>query len=184
MQIRISFVLIMHTYSFIMFLDVPFNKADFPIPRLSVNHPNFQDFHQEEDFQENLKIFLNPISMVSNDRAMLSNIFDPDFKADDISYELFTKNNKEQGVHLNMDDITQLKDSPFNPAWPVKIIIHGWTDNGDTFWLHDIRRNYLSIGDYNVICVNWFAGSSREYLTSVRLTHQVNKFLASYELKI
>jgi len=155
---------------------MPFNKADFPIPRLSMNHPNFQDFHPGEDFQDNLlEIFLNPISMASHDRAMLTNILDPDFKADAISYELFTKENKEQGVHLNVDDTARLKDSPFNPAWPVKIIIHGWTDNGDTFWLHDIRRNYLSIGDYNVICVNWFAGSSREYLTSVRLTRQVNK---------
>jgi len=159
-------------YTLIIFLDVPFNKADFPVPRLSVNHPNFQDFHREENF---LEIFSNPMSMASTDRVMLRNIFNPDFKADAISYELFTQDNKEQAVHLNVNDTAQLKDSPFNPAWPVKIIIHGWSDNGNTLWLHDIRQNYLSVGDYNVICVNWSAGSNKKYLTSVKLTRQVNK---------
>jgi len=156
------------------FLDVPFNTA-----QLLGNRPpiqNFQDRHPEED----LLVFLNPTSIISNDRAMIGNVLDLDFKAEDMNYELYTKDNKEQPVFLRVGDATQLKDSPFNPEWLTKIIIHGWTESGNAFWLHDIRRNYLSVGDYNVICVDWFAGSTKEYLTSVKLTHQVSERICMF----
>lgn len=149
------------------FLDIPFNTADLPVRR-----PSIQDFHSEKDF---LEIFLNP-TIVSTDHAMIGNILDLDFKAENLNYELYTKDNTEQPVLLRVGDTAQLKDSPFNFTWPTKILIHGWTDNGNTFWLNDVRRNYLSVGDYNVICINWFAGSNKEYLTSVKLTRQVNLF--------
>lgn len=155
----------------ILFLDVPFNTADLLGNRPSIQ--NFQDLHPEEGGGL-LEVLLNPTSIISNDRATIGNVLDSELKAEDINYELYTKDNKEQSVSLRVGDTTQLKESPFNPAWPTKIIIHGWTDNGNAFWVHDIRRNYLSIGDYNVICVDWFAGSTKEYLTSVKLTHQVS----------
>lgn len=152
-----------------MFLDVPINTADLPSHWPSIQ--NFQDFHPEEGL---LEIFLNPTSVISNDHAVIGNIIDSDLKTEDVNYELYTKDNKEQSVSLRVGDSAQLKDSPFNFTWPTKIIVHGWMDNGNTFWLHNIRRNYLSVGDYNVICVNWSAGSTKEYLTSVRLIRQVN----------
>lgn len=111
---------------------------------------------------------------------MIGDVLNSDFTAEDVNYDLYTKDNKEQAFSLRVGDTAQLKDSPFNPTWPTKIIVHGWTDSGDTFWLHDIRRNYLSIGDYNVICVNWFTGSAKEYLTSVKLTRQVNVIFFFY----
>lgn len=148
--------------------------ADFLDHRLPIQ--NFEDFHPEENF---LEIFLNPTSIISNDHAML-NILDMDLKTEDINYDLYTKENKEQVVSLRVDDTAQLKDSPFSPAWPTKIIIHGWIDSGNASWLHDIRRNYLSIGDYNVIYVDWFAGSSKEYVTSVKLTRQVGEYVATF----
>lgn len=152
-----------------LFLDVPINTADLPNHRSSIQ--SFQDFHPEEGLMD---IFLNPTSIISNDHAVIGNIIDSDLKTEDVNYELYTKDNKEQSVSLRVSDSAQLKDSPFNSTWPTKIIIHGWMDNGNTLWLHNIRRNYLSVGDYNVICVNWSAGSTKEYLTSVRLIRQVN----------
>lgn len=151
-------------------LDVPLNTAQFASRRLSLQ--NIQDFHPENGLFE---IFMNPTPIISNDHAVIGAILDLDFKAEDVTYDLYTTDNKDEAVTLRTGDTAQLKDSPFNPAWPTKIIIHGWIENGDTFWYHDIRRNYLSIGDYNVICVNWFPGANKEYLTSVRLTRQVNK---------
>lgn len=152
-----------------MFSDIPCNAIDFLGHRPSFQ--NLQDHNPEEGL---LEIFLNPTSIVSNvDHAAIGNILEGELKEDDLNYELYTKDNKEQSFSLRMGDTVQLKDSPFNPEWPTKIIIHGWTDNGNTFWLHDIRRNYLSVGEYNVICVNWFVGSTKEYLTSVKLTRQV-----------
>lgn len=147
--------------------------AEFPGHRLSIK--NFQDLHPEEELME---IFLNPTSIVSKDHATIGDVLNLDFTADDMNYDLYTKDNKEQAVSLRVGDTAQLKNSPFNPEWPTKIIIHGWTDNGNTFWLQDVRRNYLSIGDYNVICVNWFTGSTKEYLTSVKITSRVNESFA------
>lgn len=115
---------------------------------------------------------------------MIGNIIDSDLKAEDINYELYTKDNKEQSVSLREGDSAQLKESPFNSTWPTKIIIHGWIENGNTFWINNIRQNYLSIGDYNVICVNWFAGSIKEYLTSAKLTRQVSETFAYPTKKI
>jgi len=115
---------------------------------------------------------------------MIGNIIDSDLKAEDINYELYTKDNKEQSVSLREGDSAQLKESPFNSTWPTKIIIHGWMENGNTFWINNIRQNYLSIGDYNVICVNWFAGSTKEYLTSAKLTRQVSETFAYPTKKI
>lgn len=153
-----------------LFLDVPFSTAQLLSNRPSIQN-HLQDRHPEEGI---LEVLSNPTSIISNDRATIGNLFNLEFKAEDINYELYTKDNKEQSVSLRVGDATQLKESPFNPAWPTKIIIHGWSESGNAFWLHDIRRNYLSVGDYNVICVDWFASSTKEYLTSVKLTHQVS----------
>ncbi|XP_020288317.1 pancreatic lipase-related protein 2-like [Pseudomyrmex gracilis] len=154
-----------------LFLNVPFNIADLPVRR-----PSIQDLHPEKDI---LNVFLNP-TVVSTDHVTIGNILDLDFKAKNLNYELYTKDNTEQPVFLRVGDTAQLKDSPFNYTLPTKILVHGWTDNGNTFWLNDVRRNYLSVGDYNVICINWFAGSNKEYLTSVRLTRQVGEYVAEF----
>lgn len=153
------------------FIDVPINTVDLPNHRPSIQ--NFQDFRPEEGL---LKVFLNPTSVISSDHAVIGNVIDSDLKAEDINYELYTKDNKEQFVSLRVGDNVQLKESPFNSTWPTKILIHGWTDSGNTSWLQNMRQNYLSVGDYNVICVDWSAGSTKEYLASVKLIRQVNDF--------
>ncbi|GAB1865704.1 phospholipase A1 [Camponotus japonicus] len=163
------------TFFISLLLNVPINAVDLPNHRPSIQ--NFQDFRPEEGL---LEIFLNPAPVISNDHAMIGNIIDSDLKAEDINYELYTKDNKEQSVSLREGDSAQLKESPFNSTWPTKIIIHGWIENGNTFWINNIRQNYLSIGDYNVICVNWFAGSTKEYLTSAKLTRQVGEYIAAF----
>ncbi|XP_011173570.2 pancreatic triacylglycerol lipase [Solenopsis invicta] len=163
------------TFFVTLFLNVPFNTADLLADWPSIQ--NFQDRHPKEGL---LDVLMNPKSIISNDRASIDNIFELDLKADDINYELYTNDNKEQSVSLRVGDATQLKDSPFNPAWPTKIIIHGWMENGNSFWLHDVRRNYLSVGDYNVIYVDWFAGSAKEYLTTVQLTRKVGEYVAAF----
>ncbi|XP_039305331.1 pancreatic lipase-related protein 2-like [Solenopsis invicta] len=162
------------TFFIFLFLNVSFNTADLLGNRLSIQ--NSQDHHPEEGLVE---VFLNPNSVIPNNPVLID-VLELNFKAEDISYELYTKDNKEQPISLRVGDAIQLKDSPFNPTWPTKIIIHGWTETGNAFWLHDIRRNYLSVGEYNVICVNWLIGSTREYLTSVQLTQQVGEYVAAF----
>ncbi|XP_072756273.1 pancreatic lipase-related protein 2-like [Anoplolepis gracilipes] len=163
------------TFFISLLLNVPINTVELPSHWLPIQ--NFQDIiHPEEGL---LEIFLTPTSIISNDHAVI-NIIDSELKAEDVNYDLYTKDNKEQAVSLPVSDSAQLKKSPFNSAWPTKIIIHGWMDNGNTFWLHNVRRNYLSVGDYNIICVNWSAGSTKEYLTAVKLIRQVGEYVAAF----
>lgn len=153
------------------FLDVPINTVDLTNRRPSIQ--SFQDFRPEEGL---LEVLRNPTSVISNDHAVIGNVIDSDLKAENINYELYTKDNKEQSVSLRVGDTVQLKKSPFNSTWPTKILIHGWIESGSTIWLQNIRQNYLSVGDYNVICVDWSAASTKEYLISVKLIRQVNDF--------
>jgi hypothetical protein len=92
----------------------------------------------------------------------------------DISFSLFTKDNPNEPVLLKLGDTVSLKNYNFTTVGPTKILIHGWTDNGNGSWIQDIRRNYLMTGNYNIIIVDWSAGSLKEYLVSASLTKQVS----------
>lgn len=112
---------------------------------------------------------------IENQDTLLS-ILDPVLiVSKDISFHLFTISNPDNSYFLKVGDYENLSASPFDPKRPTKIIIHGWTDSVNTFWFNNFRRDYLSVGDYNVIGVNWFPASSKEYFTAVKLTRQVSR---------
>ncbi|XP_011634417.1 lipase member H-A-like [Pogonomyrmex barbatus] len=70
--------------------------------------------------------------------------------------QLYTRNNPQVGQPLNVGDKESVKKSFWNPAHPTCFVIHGW--RGDTeagSACASIRDAYLSIGDYNVILVDW-----------------------------
>ncbi|KAK2586048.1 hypothetical protein KPH14_012045 [Odynerus spinipes] len=125
-----------------------------------------------------LDAFVNPMGTIQDDRMVINNIFDPNLLSKDVTFELYTKNNPIQAFYLKVGDVVGLKDSPFNSERPTKLLIHGWTDSANTYWLQDFRQNYLGVGDYNVICVNWFPASLKEYWIAAKLTRQVGKYIA------
>ncbi|XP_043682139.1 pancreatic triacylglycerol lipase-like isoform X3 [Vespula pensylvanica] len=125
-----------------------------------------------------LDALVNPMGTAQNDRSVINNIFDPNLIAEDVTFELYTRNNPVQAYFLKVDDIIGLKESPFESENPTKILIHGWTDSANTYWLQDFRQNYLTVGNYNVISVNWFPASLKEYWIAAKLTRQVGKYIA------
>lgn len=120
-----------------------------------------------------LDALVNPMGTIQDDRSVINNIFDPNLMAEDVTFELYTNHNPVQGYLLKVDDIIRLKESPFDSENPTKVLIHGWTDSGNTYWLQDFRQNYLTVGNYNVITVNWFPASLKEYGIAAKLTRQV-----------
>lgn len=50
-----------------------------------------------------------------------------------------------------------LDGSTFDPARPVKLLFHGFSDAASTSWTRAVKRAYLKEGDYNVFSVDWRA---------------------------
>ena len=131
-----------------------------------------QDFLLEEAI---LDALVNPAIGIQEDRAILSSILNPTVIPErDISFQLFTKDKSDEAYMMKLGDSKNLIASSFNASRPTKIIIHGWTDSSQTPWVGEMRKIYLITGDYNVICLDWFAGSMKEYLVAVKITYQVS----------
>lgn len=112
---------------------------------------------------------------IKEERAALSPTLEPVLTPEkDVTFHLFTRSNPEEGYGLKVGDLMNLNGSPLRPDKTLKIIIHGWTDKGTTNWLTIIRKNYLFSGDYNVIIVNWYPTSTKEYSVAAKLTEQVS----------
>lgn len=78
----------------------------------------------------------------------------------DIIFTLFTKENR-QGHVLRWNDIESIRSSPFNPANPTRMTIHGWNGGGSpTGGLNGgIHRALFELGDFNCITMDWGAGA-------------------------
>lgn len=125
---------------------------------------------------------LNSLALVKDDRAIVTTILDPTFTPEkDTAFHLFTKENPDEAYIMKINDTENLQASTFNAERPTKIIIHGWTDSVNSYWVKDMRKNYLSAGDYNVICVDWYSGAIKEYFVSARLTRQVCRHISYIE---
>lgn len=128
-----------------------------------------------------LDALVNTTLGIQDDRRFLSSILDPVVIPErDFSFILFTKVNPDEPFLMKLDDSENLQESSFNALHLTKIIIHGWTDSSQASWLQEMRRNYLNVGAYNVICINWFAGSVKEYLAAAKITRQVSIVPTSY----
>lgn len=122
-----------------------------------------------------MNVLINPSVLIPDDRGILSGVLDPIVVPEkDIIFQLFTKTNSDEAYMMNLNDSENLKQSGFNSSLLTKIIIHGWTDSSQTPWLREIRTNYLNTGDYNVILINWLAGSVKEYSAAAKVTRQVS----------
>uniref|UniRef100_A0A1A9V668 Lipase domain-containing protein n=1 Tax=Glossina austeni TaxID=7395 RepID=A0A1A9V668_GLOAU len=72
-----------------------------------------------------------------------------------IHYDLYTPLNPYEGQILRTGDVRALKKSHFNPAWPVRIAIHGWAGKSTSCSNAALKDAYLSHGNFNVIIVDW-----------------------------
>ncbi|EDV49100.1 lipase member H [Drosophila erecta] len=72
-----------------------------------------------------------------------------------LRYDLYTTLNPKERQILRPGDLTMLRNSHFNPKWPVRISIHGWAGKSVTCSNAAIKDAYLSRGNYNVIILDW-----------------------------
>lgn len=72
-----------------------------------------------------------------------------------IQFFLYTRRTQDNPDLLNVLDEESLFYSHFNPKHPTKIIIHGFGGGRNNSPSPDLREAYFSIGDYNIIIVDY-----------------------------
>lgn len=94
---------------------------------------------------------------------------------------LSTRQNVNNPVQLRFRDALDLQSGPFNPARPTRILIHGWSEDGDSDINVETSRQLLQHYDFNIIFVDWSEGSRWiTYLQARNRVQPVGIFLASY----
>ncbi|XP_065722820.2 lipase member H [Drosophila suzukii] len=72
-----------------------------------------------------------------------------------LRYDLYTPLNPEERQLLRPGDLNLLRNSHFNPKWPVRVSIHGWAGKSVSCSNAAIKDAYLSRGNFNVIILDW-----------------------------
>ncbi|XP_068230441.1 pancreatic triacylglycerol lipase-like isoform X2 [Palaemon carinicauda] len=104
-----------------------------------------------------LTLVLFPIGETAS--SDLSDSFRRIFKADmdDVHFLLWTRSNSEDASYyeLNVNDITNIVNSPFNPNLPTHLLIHGWMASGQDGWAVQAKTELLKHYECNIISVDW-----------------------------
>ncbi|XP_023235947.1 pancreatic lipase-related protein 2-like [Centruroides sculpturatus] len=92
----------------------------------------------------------SPISYLPNSREFIRTKF-----------LLYTRRDPWFNEILIPDQIETIESSKFNSELPTKVIVHGCLDSTLlTTWMKRLTLQLFSVGDYNVIIVDWFIGST------------------------
>ncbi|XP_026731988.1 pancreatic triacylglycerol lipase-like [Trichoplusia ni] len=77
-------------------------------------------------------------------------------------YWLYTRSNQNSKQILVNGNINSVRNSNYASNKGIKVIVHGWNNNGDSHVNTVIRQAFLAVQDVNVIVVDWrgLAGSS------------------------
>ncbi|XP_023308385.2 phospholipase A1-like [Lucilia cuprina] len=95
-----------------------------------------------------------------------------------VKYYLYTKSNPTKGKKITAS-AKSIKASNFNPAHPTRFVIHGWTQSWLSGMNKDIRDAWLSVGEYNIIIVDWARARSVDYVTSALAVPKVGEKIAN-----
>lgn len=104
----------------------------------------------------------------------------PEIKPErDISYEVYTRSNKDKPKVLKVYDDDSLKNSGIDFKKPTKIFCHGYMESSKADNAQSIKNSFLKQGDYNIILVDarvLLAGPF--YVTSAYNTKPIAKYNA------
>jgi hypothetical protein len=78
----------------------------------------------------------------------------------DVVFHLNTRRNLDSPIRLQYNgSIESIRDSTFDPRKPIRIIIHGFRQGDGNDLNLETSRSLLQHYDFNVIFVDWSAGS-------------------------
>ncbi|KAK6188475.1 hypothetical protein SNE40_004642 [Patella caerulea] len=97
-----------------------------------------------------------------------------------ISVTLYTRQNREhdKGQLILFNNTDTIQNSDFDAKRPTKIIIHGFSNDLNTDWLHKMKDEFLINDDFNVLIVGWGNGAKfPDYAQAVANTRVVSAFV-------
>lgn len=92
---------------------------------------------------------------------------------------LYTKEDPNIPQPIDKRNANSLKNSHFKSSRPTKIIIHGILNDYESDPNVELRKAYMTQGDYNIISVHWTTGTDNLFSTPRRVK-RVGKRLASF----
>ncbi|XP_058832390.1 pancreatic triacylglycerol lipase-like [Topomyia yanbarensis] len=95
---------------------------------------------------------INPYNLPELDPNKPEHMFTPE---NDMVFRLFTRSNPTEPQILSIGNPSSITGSNFNAAHRTRFTIHGWNGNGNDGSNTVIRNSLLSVGDFNVISVDW-----------------------------
>ncbi|XP_045768923.1 pancreatic lipase-related protein 2-like [Maniola jurtina] len=95
-------------------------------------------------------------------------------------YWLFTRWNRVSPQIILNGNVNSLRNSNYNGARALKVIVHGWRNNGNSPVNTLIRNAFLDQGDHNVIVVDWRALADQSYNNAVRGVVDVGRHVANF----
>jgi len=95
------------------------------------------------------KFFLVLYTCLSEFRLSISR------NAEEVKIYIWTSRTKLEYQTINIGDTETLNKAGFNPSYPVKVMIHGFSDRAITSWTDRLRKDYFSTDDYNIFTVDW-----------------------------
>ncbi|XP_037821227.1 phospholipase A1 VesT1.02-like [Lucilia sericata] len=110
--------------------------------------------------------------------SAMRNIEDFELTTTPVKYYLYTKSNPTSGERIKAD-AESINGSKFNSSHPTRFVIHGWTQSWLSGMNREIRDAWLSVGEYNIIIVDWARARLVDYVTSVLAVPRVGEKVAS-----
>uniref|UniRef100_A0A1A9VZB3 Lipase domain-containing protein n=1 Tax=Glossina brevipalpis TaxID=37001 RepID=A0A1A9VZB3_9MUSC len=101
------------------------------------------------------------------------------FLFNNVDFYLYTRANKRQPQVISIID-KSIDSSNFDATKPTRIVIHGWIQNYLFPMNINIRDAWLSVGDYNIIIVNWDRAQDPNYIASVAAVPSVGERIAKF----
>lgn len=101
--------------------------------------------------------------------------------ADEVEIFMWTSPTKIEYQTINIGDEETLRKAGFIAEYPVKLMIHGFSDRAITSWTDRLRKAYFATDNYNIFTVNWQKlAESPWYNTASKNTRLVGQKTAEF----
>lgn len=98
----------------------------------------------------------------NRDRFTHPTSFPSDPESVDTKFMLYSRSNRRSPVQLDYRPNKRLGNLPqFDQRKPLKLIVHGFLENGKVSWIQDIKDAFLDEEDCNVIIIDWSGGAQQ-----------------------
>ncbi|XP_059048030.1 pancreatic lipase-related protein 2-like, partial [Achroia grisella] len=95
-------------------------------------------------------------------------------------YWLYTRKNPNISQLIVKGNANSAWNSNYASGRPLKVLVHGWQNNGNSSMNTLIKSAFLEEQDANVIVVDWHAFASSNYLTAAEGVPEIGEYLGNF----